>query len=292
MFFRLYAVLAIVFWSSAALAAGHGSIPSVPSFAVSGISANHLAFYERFNSTANIDVAQTTPAGKNWYINNQAKFTGLGGCPTTNPTPSWYTVSNGYLTVSSNSASCQGAETMSFGWVNATTTVQNFTIPGSNGFYIEGQFKFTPNCSQTFIPDFWLQDIQGITAQMNGSGSFSFGEVDVFEGCNSSNSQTAQTVDYWTCYNCGPTFQRSNADLSGVDYTKPHLWGAMVTTIAQGGGTGSACWYVDRVPTGSCVPWTNNTSGFGLIEKANFEINHAAGNGIPLSVGYIAVWVP
>lgn len=276
----------------------HGALPSIPSFASAN---NHVAFFEQFNSTANIDLAQTVPAGKNWYTTNQAAYNGLNGCGPGAPaaTPSWYTASNSVLNVASNNSNnCNGAETMSFGWKTTNTTVQNFTIPGSGGFYVEGNIKWTPNCSaQTFIPDLWMQDINGTIGQIQQSTVSRFAEIDLMEDCCNfmcgagGNGSSVQTMLDWTAYNMS-SFVRSGANLTGTNYSLFHTWGALLTTMAQGGGTGSVCWYLDRVLTGSCVTWTS-TGAFGAsAETSNFEINFAAGQAIPLNLNYIVAFVP
>lgn len=177
----------------------------------------------------------------------------------------------------------------SYAYTGTNATIQNYTIPGSGGFYVEGSFKWTPNCAQIFIPDFWLQSRLGTIAQIQQSGSFRFGELDVFEGCGT--TQTVQTIVDWSNFSTN-SFARSDADLTGVDYSKFHTWGALLTTMAQGGGTGSVKWYVDRVQTGSAITWTSSSDFAAVLETDNFIINMGTGNGTPFSVQYVMVAVP
>jgi hypothetical protein len=89
----------------------HGALPTIPAYANAN---NHVAFFEQFNSTANFDLAQTAPSGKNWYTANQASYTGACSGQSA-ATPSWFTATNGIATLASNSAGCQGSELQSFG---------------------------------------------------------------------------------------------------------------------------------------------------------------------------------
>jgi hypothetical protein len=261
----------------------HGAPPAIPSFATAFGFTSYLIF-DNFNSLATVDTTQSNAAGFNWYTANQAAFK-VDACPTSTSQASWYSVTNGVLAVSSNNAVCQGAQNMSIGTASAIRTLP--LISGSKGFYIEGRMKFAlPTGGQDFIPDFWLQDSAGAVAQMNGSGAFRFGEIDILEARP---TNTQQTVNDWSSWNTRAASPTSGADLSALDYTQFHRWGVLMVPMSLNGGTGFVKWYVDGVQTGSAITWTSAGQTGGILESDNFEINFAAGVNIPLSIDYIFV---
>ena len=278
---------------------GYSNLPVIPSYATAfGIT--KLNRYFAFSDNSSLDLAETNGSGFAWYITNPPNYplSTCGGSPCPANNPAWFTnpSNNKTLVITNNAANGQGAQTMAFGWISTGVVVGQSTWPGSAGFYFEAlaQVSYTVDqCSVAGLtPDLWIQDRPGTIAQIQGSGSFRFGEIDVFEACVNLDGYSylmAQTIVDWGTWNTN-SYTRNGYQLS----PSPNFrrYGVLMVPMSANGGTGFVQWYVDGVATGSPISWTASNQFGAILENGNFEINFAAGVNIPLSIKSIYVATP
>jgi hypothetical protein len=271
-----------------------------PPAAASAVGYNHLTFYDDFDSSDTIDLADTRAAGFNWYTHNSWPVASHPAWPMFRPTPS------SRISVSNSILTCGGEnpDPPNLGNFLATAAAnpddftkcvgQSFT----NGFYAECKMAIQiPDQNDHGWPAFWAWSIEANTRIVSAWNEFDFFEQPP--------DPKLQHFAVW--HETPPTNANQNSNSSGYlagALTKQNVYGCRWVPMAQNRGTGLVDFYFNNsrlakqaVTYSATSPVTPGMSGpnpQGMlceIDSQHYYIIFGWGRASPsIAVDWVRVW--
>jgi len=271
-------------------------------------------FFDDFNSTATIDMANSQTGNFNWYL-AQWFFHG-----DTALSPSEFSISGSVLTL----ASTTGHSLVSAFDTSPATPDQFHGNVFGGGAYIEASFKFNPaqgggvnffSMAIEHIADNATQSLSRWPGQAAGFAHFI--EVDFFETLGTSTTQYQATNHDWGGIFNGTTFPQNIANdgnnvisIGAADFTQFHTYGTL--WVPQNGSTpGRIQRYFDNVlvqsifyfgppglpplPTDGTNTFTPSSVGqaaatYSVLDGQRLALTLFGSSTAPLQVDWVKVW--
>jgi hypothetical protein len=266
----------------------------------------NLVFFDDFLTHWTVDINGTGRVGYNWYTK---QLSGSAIAPAPNPTPSsWLTFNNSIMTIHTSTLAIGGLELCTIGHVGGTDYVKGFLLTPGNGTYVEVSAAFDPSLSygvsdgRPYPGPLWMQDINGLLAQVNGTALANFAEWDIMEAIPTGVGTIAANMNnhYWSSITVNNTVTNVAAITPGTGFnTYGMLWKTMA---GNGGTTGLVQRFFNGVhlpldmtytaTTGS-TPAASPSNPYGVFssaDSAKFPLLMVTGINWPMQVDYVAVW--